>query len=426
MIAHRKTPDTSDVPDAHANAMPGRTIWLALMFVAQLGRWRPISRHETEIDAAFACVQAFQPIWLDILDKARVLRALIQHPEIASFAGEAIGGEMLARHADALCKAIDTQDLNVARLLDEPNPDDNLDEQIDEFVASVSDDITPPVIDETVLRILDAIQIAPETVVDMLVRVHETTPNQLMLTLLQLVPDMAYPGRSLHLVWHKPLPAFMRMAYRLRASTAALDQQPVGSYLDFCAQVIARSQYAERVALRLLRQCQPDQMDWPDYLASLSEPDEGEGLDDGTIVHFGDHSTDVDVEPMRLAQSLATMILEQQRQPDEHEANVLISLLFLEPEFAESEEPLPQHVADALFVRCVRNSVVRVHQHRGTLISEEAIERACIAAREALCTLSEHASVVQEPMENAPTPRISLVSDAESDGRPPSHDEGET
>lgn len=395
MIAHDQIPD--------ADGKPGRAIWVAMMYAVHLGKWRPISKHGTAIDAAEACVRAFQPAWLDIQEQARILRALIGHPEIAAFVGKEIDGQMLARRARGLCEAIDAQDLSVARLLDAPQQDDELDDDFDELDDSPVDG---HIIDETVLRILDAIETAPEIVTDMLARVHETTPNQLPLVLMGMTAHLAYPGRALHLMWHKPLSAFMRIAYRLRASTAALNMQPVGSYLDFCARVIARSQFTETVALRLLQRCQPDEMNWDDYVASLPEPqpDGADELDDETIVHFGDHKSDIDdmdVEPMLAAQSMVSLLIEQQRQHDDGERNFATPLIFLAPELARSEEPLPQDVADNLFIQLVRRSVERVHQHQGTLISPSAIAQASKMAHDTLRTLTGQAGVVPEPKKHA-------------------------
>lgn len=78
--------------------------------------------------------------------------------------------------------------------------------------------------------------------------------------------------------------------------------------------------------------------------------------------------------------------------------------MFLEPRFAEADGPLPQEIADDLYIRAVRSSVQRIHQHRDTLISEAAIDRAVDEARDVWRELAARAGVVQEPIEDASTP----------------------
>ena len=401
MIAQRHIPETAD--------RPARDIWIALMFILELGRWKPLSAHATPFEAGRACVRAFQRTWFDMQEQARMLRALTEHPDVVEFTGDSVDGPMLGNAARELCLLMEAQEPSVLKLLDEPRPDDDVTVDGDFIEEATSDDMQG--LDENLeaylsvfmLRLLARVEEAPQSVASMLYQVLETTPTKLPIQLLTLSAELAYPSRSLANAWQKPLRAFMRQVYRLRAAAAALDEQPVGSYLDFCARIIAESQDTQAIALRLLHRCKPSEMTWEDYLSNLSD-EPIEELDDHTIVHFGAHDIAVDVEPMRELQNMARMIIEQQRQPDEHGPNKVVSLMFLEPRLSDAPGPLPQDIADDLFVRAVRSAVTRVHQHQGTLISESAIERAAYVASQTLRELTARAGVVQEPIEDESTP----------------------
>lgn len=397
-------------PGPENDAQPVRQLWVALMFVRQLAVWRPLSTHDSPLAAGRACLQAFQANWRDIDDRARHMRALAEHPEVADFEGDGIDGTMLAKWARGLSRAIESQNEIVARLLDEPHADDKLELDGEPFKPDVGqppDDTDDTLVADGVLKLLAAFHSASERAVGTLCRVLDTSPNGLALQLLPLIASLARVDRALVRAWRKSLPVFMREAYRLRASYAAIEEQPVGTYLEFCAQAIADGPDVEATALRLLARCKPETDAWPEYLNGLLE--KAQGLDasreDG-VLYFGDNRTDIDIEAARSAQGLAHVIAEYLRQTGDGASSMVATLIFLSPELAALDGPLPTEAADELFTRAVVNAVQRLHEHYGTLISVAGIERATHAAHRTLRELAERDGVVLEPIGDNETPTM--------------------
>ena len=87
MIAPHHIPATAD--------RPARDIWVALMFILELGTWRPLSAHDTPLQAGRACVRAFHHAWHDIHEQARKLLAFTERPDVVAFASKSGDGQML-------------------------------------------------------------------------------------------------------------------------------------------------------------------------------------------------------------------------------------------------------------------------------------------------------------------------------------------
>lgn len=403
MIALQTGPDNG--------SQPARRLWVALMFARQLAVWRPLSTHDSPLAAGRACTEAFQASWRDIADRARHMRALAEHPEVADFKGEGIDGAMLARWARSLSRAIEFQNEIVARLLDEPHADDKVELDGEPYkldAAPRPDETEDTLVAEGALTLLVAIHSAPEHAVAALCRVLEISPTGLPLELLPLVASLARADGALSKAWRKSLPAFMREAYRLRASRAAIEEQPVGSYRSFCAQVLADSPESESIAFRLLARRKPETVAWPDYLNSLLDmaQDLEKGRDEG-ILYFGDNRSDTtDIEAIRTAQGLAHVIAEYLGRTGDRESSMVATLIFLSEELVAIDGPLPPEAADELFTQAVVSAVQRINEHHGTLISIAGIERASHAAHQTLRELAERDGVVLQPIGDHETPTM--------------------
>ena len=165
-----------------------QALWVALVFMRQPAVWRPLSEHSSPIEAGRACVRAFQEQWNDIAERARSLRALTEHPSVAGFVGDGIDGRILTRWARELSLAIECQNENIARLLDEPRPGDRLqqDDKPDRPDDGGDGETATDAVD-----VIEAILTAPEHVLAMLHQVFGDGKSNLVATLVFLEPGLA-------------------------------------------------------------------------------------------------------------------------------------------------------------------------------------------------------------------------------------------
>jgi hypothetical protein len=100
-------------------------LYVALMFMRQLGQWRALEgEHTSALDAGRACLAAFLPEWSEINESARALRALCEHPKFHEFEADGIDGAMIRRAAQRLSERIELQNDNIEHLLDQPGDED--------------------------------------------------------------------------------------------------------------------------------------------------------------------------------------------------------------------------------------------------------------------------------------------------------------
>ena len=117
--AHPKHPDD-----------PSRYVLVPLVYERQEGVWTPllgpVGYHATELDAARAIHADWLRIWNQVQRLTRQIRALCEHPEFASFVGDGIDADTIGDSVQLLARIVEIADVNIQRLLDEPDSDDDI------------------------------------------------------------------------------------------------------------------------------------------------------------------------------------------------------------------------------------------------------------------------------------------------------------
>ena len=114
---------------ADTSAADAGCVYIPLLYIDEDHVWRPLSEgeaYESAMDAATAALRGIHKPWATILGEIRTLRALCEHPNLRDFVEDGIDGKLLGdrmRHLAALAGALEG---NMARLLDEPEVDDEV------------------------------------------------------------------------------------------------------------------------------------------------------------------------------------------------------------------------------------------------------------------------------------------------------------
>ena len=117
MIARREHPD-----------QPGKYVYVPLR-MADDGTWEPMAGDKGffhhAIDAGKVSVDQVRRRFREIAKQTRILRALCEHPHF-DFQSDGLDSDMIRENATMLSRLVFTESDNVARLLSEPNQDDDI------------------------------------------------------------------------------------------------------------------------------------------------------------------------------------------------------------------------------------------------------------------------------------------------------------
>lgn len=111
---------------------PHRDVHVPLRWNDERGRWEVpgkfasgLPRYIRSIDAAVDCWQRFRDKYREMVQAARLLRVMCEHPDFG-FEGDAISSDLVRDQARTLSRAMSLEEEEVERLLDEPRSDDEV------------------------------------------------------------------------------------------------------------------------------------------------------------------------------------------------------------------------------------------------------------------------------------------------------------
>lgn len=110
--------------------LPHRDVHVPLRWNDERGRWEVtgsfpgrIPRYVRSIDAAANCWRRFRDTYRELVQAARLLRVMCEHPDF-EFEGDAVSADMVRERVRALSRTMSLEQEDVERMLDEPRSDD--------------------------------------------------------------------------------------------------------------------------------------------------------------------------------------------------------------------------------------------------------------------------------------------------------------
>lgn len=109
---------------------PDQEVFVPLRWNDERGRWEVLGKPPSSlprflriIDAAHVCWVRFRARYDEMVQSARLLRVMCEHPDFV-FEGDAISSDMVRERVQALSRALSMEQEEMDRLIDEPRVDD--------------------------------------------------------------------------------------------------------------------------------------------------------------------------------------------------------------------------------------------------------------------------------------------------------------